>query len=96
MELVVLCYAHFYEWKIESCFKTVCSSNYKYGAFPLHGGGLGWGPSRKGKHCNPPASVKLSKASQAATTSLFMEVRDKLLLSDSSVLLGGGTDFSKT
>ena len=36
---------------------------FKYGASPLLGGGLGWGLARKGKHCNPPASVKLSKAS---------------------------------
>ena len=29
--------------KIESHFKIISSYNYKFGAFPLLGGGLGWG-----------------------------------------------------
>ena len=33
----------FFKLKIESGFKTVSSYNYKFGAFPLLGGGLGWG-----------------------------------------------------
>ena len=36
-------------WKVENCFKTVESCNYKKGAFPpFIGGGLGWGLARKG------------------------------------------------
>ena len=38
----------FFKLKIESGFKTVSSYNYKFGAFPLLGGGLGWGLSRRG------------------------------------------------
>ncbi len=34
---------------MESCSKTVSSYNNKYGAFPLHGGGLGRGLARSGR-----------------------------------------------
>ena len=33
----------FHKLKVENCFKIVGSFNYKFGAFPLLGGGLGWG-----------------------------------------------------
>ena len=51
---VLRCYARrhlvsFQKLKVEGCFKVVGSCTCMYGAFPLLGGGLGWGLTRKGR-----------------------------------------------